>query len=465
MSIPCKTSVLPSNYIGSTYLNNKIVSYADLALRIKKAIGYPRIEIEVTDSQLADFIDRSIELYTRYAGYTEEYLVFDSNLYINGKGIKLDELLTGDMCSGISNIDSTINLLDDPSCYFTVVTATSTTTTYLGSAVCNIQAQALSATGNNVIITPSANNVWNFAICEANHVITTPLSSYPSSTLLYTTTGMLNVSGGDVTIYSGSTYNFPASCHTPPLTTLWGYNITTASHVSVMNIPQCALTQSYITILSTDGNYIKSKICDTVLNSDGYIPVSVAFYNSYTPPSEIFGEYDLTSNKIFSVGYTASSCTQSMPAKLGANVEFYSSSTIEYTGVSSVSSTSRIDYSLDKLRKISSVFSFEAGSFTNTNILFNIDYAIAQRVFGQTSQFTHIQHTGFDLISYEILRQWVDLTDRILARKVYVRFDPKTQIMKLIPEPASNGTGRYCAAIGCYMERPIEDVINEKWVF
>lgn len=463
MSIPCKTSILPSGYTGSTYLNNKIETYADLALRVKKALGYPRVEVEVADSQLADFIDRAIEMYTRYAGYTEEYLVFDSNLYTKGVGIKLDELLTGDMCSGISNIDSTINLLRDPTCYFTVTTATSTTETYLGSAVCNIQAQTLASSGNTVVITPSTNNPWNFQVCEADKVTVTTLSSYPSSTLLYATTGMLNVSAGDVTIYSGSSYNLPASCTTPPLTTLWGYNITTASHVSVMDIPQCALTQTYLTMLSTDGNTIKSKICDTTLDSSGFIPVSVAFYNHYTPPTAVFGEFDLTSNKIFNLSYTASACCQSMPSKLGANIEFYSTSTVEYTGTSAVSSTTRMDYSLDKLRKVASVFSFEAGSFTNTNILFNIDYAIAQRVFGQTSQFSHIQHTGFDLISYEILRQWVDLTDRILARKVYVRFDPKTQYMNLIPEPADNG--RYCAAIGCYLERPVEDVINEKWVF
>ena len=180
MSIPCKTSILPDGYTGSTYLNNKITNYADLALRLKKALGYPRVEVEVTDSQLADFIDRAIEMYTRYAGYTEEYLVFDSNLYTSGVGIKLDELLTGDMCSGISNIDSTINLLRDPTCYFTVTTATSTTESYLGSAVCNIQAQSLAASGNTVVITPSTNNPWNFQVCEADKVTVTPLTSYPN---------------------------------------------------------------------------------------------------------------------------------------------------------------------------------------------------------------------------------------------------------------------------------------------
>lgn len=463
MSIPCKTSSLPSGYTGSTYLNSRITSYADLALRIKKALGYPRVEVEVADSQLADFIDRAIELYTRYAGYTEEYLVFDSSLYQAGAGIKLDELLAGNLCNDISDIDSNINLLNNPNCYFTVVTATSTIETFLGSAVCNIQSQTLTSVGNNVIITPSANNPWNFAICQADHVHVSVLSSYPPTTVICSTTGMLNVSGGNVTIYSGSSYNIPASCTTPPLTTLWGCNVTLADHVSVMDIPQCALTQGPLAILSTDGNYVYSKICDTTLDSSGYIPVSVAFYNHYIPPSAVFGEYDLSSNKIFNASYTAASCCQSMPNKLGANIEFYSTSTIEYTGTSAVSSTSRIDYSLNQLRKVTSVFSFEAGSFTNTNILFNIDYAIAQRVFGQTSQFSHVQHTGFDLISYEILRQWIDLTDRILARKVYVRFDPKTQYMTLIPEPTPNT--RYCAAIGCYIERPIEDIIDEKWVF
>lgn len=463
MSLPCKPPITPDGFSGSTYLNSVIETYADLALRVKKSLGYPQINVEVSDSQLGDFINRSIELYSKHAGYTEEYLIFDSNYYVKGSGIRLDTLLAGRCSDDLSVEDPTTNLLENPDCYFTAVTATSTTETYLGSAVCNIIAGPLSATGDNVIITPSAGQPWDFDVCDAESVIVSPLSAYPSTTLYCSTTGMINVSAGNVVLYSGSAYNVPLSCVTPPLTALWGCDVTQTSHVSVYDIPRCALNQTYLTILSTDGNYIYSTICDTVLNSDGFIPVTVGFYNHYTPPEPIFGEYELTSNKIFSVAYTASACSQSMPAKLGANVEFYSLSTTELTGLSSLSSTSRMDYSLDNYRKIAGVFQFEAGSFTNTNILFNIDYAIAQKVFGQTSQFSNMSNTGFDLVSYEILRQWIDMTNKILARKVYVRFDAKTQVMKLIPEPAPGS--RYCAAIGCYMERPIEDIINENWVF
>jgi hypothetical protein len=459
--VPCISSVLPTGYHGSTYLNSKIESYANLALRIKKALGYPAVTVEVTDSQLADFIDRAVEMYTRYAGYTEEYLVFDSNLYIPGVGVKLDTLLTGNMCLQDTNSDYEINDIERGYCTFEVVTGTSVTTTYLGSAVSYAQAGATSTSGNIVTLTPLSS--WNFAVSDTDRVVVSSISSYTPNTLYSNVTGLISVSGGNVTIYSGSAYNIPSGCPTPPLTALWGYDVTKASHITISNLPTCELTENTIAITSNNGNYITARICDTELNSEGFIPATFNFLSAKPYPNAIFGTFDLVNNKIFNMSYKAASCCQYMPTKLPVAVTFYSTSTTEATGLSSVTTTGRYDYSLENYRKITSVVSFEAGSFTNTNILFNIDYAIAQRVFGQTSQFSHIQHTGFDLISYEILRQWVDLTNRILARNVYIRFDRKTQLLKLIPEPSPNS--RYCAAIGCYMEKRVEDVIDEKWVF
>jgi hypothetical protein len=460
-NIPCFTNALPDGYPGSTYLNNKIQTYADLALRVKKALGYPAVNVEVADSQLADFIDRSVEMYTRYAGYTEEYLVFDSNLYIPGVGVRLDTLLTGRMCLQDTNSDYEINQFERGECTYPVVTSTSSIETYLSSAVSYAQASTNSPSGNLVTLTQLS--AWSFPVSNANKVVVSSLTSYNPITLYSNVTGLVSVSSGNVTIYSGSSYNLPSGCPTPPLTTLWGIDVTRASHITVAGLPDCELTQSTLAILSTNGNYITAKICDSSLNSEGYIPATFTFLSAKPYPNAIFGSFNLSSNKVFNMSYYTTSCAQSMPAKLPVNIEFYNVSTVESTGFSSVSTTGRYDYNLEDYRKITSVVSFEAGSFTNTNILFNIDYAIAQRVFGQTSQFSHIQHTGFDLISYVILRQWVDLTNRILARNVYIRFDRKTQLLKLIPEPSPNS--RYCAAIGCYVERPIRDVINEKWVF
>lgn len=83
---------------GSTNLNPKIKTYADLIRRIKMQLGWPVVQVEGCDEQIVDFIDQAIEWYTKYAGYTEEFLVFDSNLYKPGIGIKMDDVFSRLYC-------------------------------------------------------------------------------------------------------------------------------------------------------------------------------------------------------------------------------------------------------------------------------------------------------------------------------------------------------------------------------
>jgi hypothetical protein len=45
----------------------------------------------------------------------------------------------------------------------------------------------------------------------------------------------------------------------------------------------------------------------------------------------------------------------------------------------------------------------------------------------------------------------------------HFRFDPKSQILRIIPEPIPEQS--YLGIVGCYLERPIKDIINERWVF
>lgn len=85
-------------FAGSTNLNSKIKTYADLIQRIKMQLGWPVVQVEVCDEQIVDFIDQAIEWYTKYAGYTEEFLVFDSNIYKPGVGVKMDDLFTQLYC-------------------------------------------------------------------------------------------------------------------------------------------------------------------------------------------------------------------------------------------------------------------------------------------------------------------------------------------------------------------------------
>lgn len=77
---------------GSTFVNSKIKAYSDLIDRVKRAFGWPVVEIDMCDENIAEFIDQAIEVYTKYAGYTEEFLVFDSAWYKPGVGIPMDRL-------------------------------------------------------------------------------------------------------------------------------------------------------------------------------------------------------------------------------------------------------------------------------------------------------------------------------------------------------------------------------------
>lgn len=84
----------PISAFQSTNLNSKITCFGRLADRIVRSLGSPLISIEVHQDQLFENIAIAVELFTRYAGYTKEYIVFDSNLYERGKGLRLDYLYT-----------------------------------------------------------------------------------------------------------------------------------------------------------------------------------------------------------------------------------------------------------------------------------------------------------------------------------------------------------------------------------
>jgi hypothetical protein len=59
-----------------------------------RALGAPLITVEIHHDQLYENISLACEMFSKFAGYSEEYLVFDSDLYKDNKGLKLDELFS-----------------------------------------------------------------------------------------------------------------------------------------------------------------------------------------------------------------------------------------------------------------------------------------------------------------------------------------------------------------------------------
>ena len=89
---------------GSTTFHSRITSYVKLLNRVKSSLGYPLIQLEITDEQIYNAIDISLEFFTKFGGYTEEYLIFRSDLYRKGYGLPIGDLfnITPEMFSAIN---------------------------------------------------------------------------------------------------------------------------------------------------------------------------------------------------------------------------------------------------------------------------------------------------------------------------------------------------------------------------
>jgi hypothetical protein len=86
--------ITPITAFQSTNLNSKIDSFGRLADRIVRAIGAPLVSVETHQDQIFENISIACEMFSKYAGYTREYLILDSSLYEKGRGIRLDHLYT-----------------------------------------------------------------------------------------------------------------------------------------------------------------------------------------------------------------------------------------------------------------------------------------------------------------------------------------------------------------------------------
>lgn len=89
----CK--ITPIQAYMSTNLNSKIKCYEDIATRILNMLGYPSVGVtDLHRDQIFEAISIAVETYMQYCGYTDELLVFDSLLYEENKGIRIDQLYT-----------------------------------------------------------------------------------------------------------------------------------------------------------------------------------------------------------------------------------------------------------------------------------------------------------------------------------------------------------------------------------
>jgi hypothetical protein len=116
------------------------------------------------------------------------------------------------------------------------------------------------------------------------------------------------------------------------------------------------------------------------------------------------------------------------------------------------------DYDLADYRKVVGVFTFEPGESTGINTLFTLEQAMAQ----QTYFSYQLGNVGFDLVTWEVLKQWLDLREKVLAQKHYVDFNQHTQTLRLLPAPLP--TQHFYGVVGAWVEQPISQLLSEQWI-
>ena len=308
--------ITPISAFMSTNLNSKIECFQQLGARIMRMLGHPIINVEVHPDQLYDAISMAVEFFTKYAGYTREYLIFDSNLYEPNKGLRLDHL-------------------------FTVANS-------------------------------------GFSLTQR---LAPPARSNPDFTV----------------------------------------DIPTALYVSLTAIPQ-----SY---------FSGSSSLSSAVASDGIYEMQVIDKEAY----DEFVNYSPVLSGLFKM---------SPQRKISSQCE-----TIE----NAVQYNNMFDYDAMDYRKVMSVTDFEEGSTTGINTLFTLEQTLAQQTYFSYAMGNY----GFDLLSWHTMKDWIDTREKLLAIRRDLHFDPRTQYLKMYPQPKNT---RFYGVVSCYVEKPIRDIIKEKWV-
>ena len=116
------------------------------------------------------------------------------------------------------------------------------------------------------------------------------------------------------------------------------------------------------------------------------------------------------------------------------------------------------DYDAMDYRKVIDVIDFEEGSSSGITALFSLEQTLAQQTFYSYA----MGNFGFDLLSWHTVKTWQDTREKLLAIRRDISFDNRTQYLRFYPQPKSSQP--FVGILECYVERPIRDIIKEKWI-
>ena len=368
------------SHLYSTYLANSVNGYERLADRITYALGYPIVNLELHGNQIFTNIALATEFFTKYAGYTEEHLVFDSNKYTQGKGLDMAELLT--LTPELTaTYESTIE----------VTTTTSTT-------VATTTATDFNTNSNGTFISLFEFNVGDTTVDPSEYTFTVTLDDtnvQVSKALIVAVSGDTSSESADVSL------------------TQYGDVFTTSTEIfEVSSVPGIKTEQ-------VGGSYTNSVSVGIVLGSE----------------MTKGGKVNANRNAVSTDATTTETLTSQRPI------------------------IGNFDDLTKQKRKVIDVYSHEEASSNSLNTLFTIEQTLAQQTYFSYAMGNY----GFDLVSWYILKQWLETREKMLSTKRYFKFNDRTQHLLLIPEPKSDE--RFYGCVSCYVEKPIRDVIKEPWVY
>ena len=366
--------------VYSTYLANQVTTYQRLADRISYALGWPIVNLELHGNQVYTNIAQSVEFFSKYAGYTEEHLVFDSDKYTRGKGLDIAELLT---------ITPELTAT-----YESTIEVTTKTTTEVATTT----GKDFNADSEGTFISLFEFNVGDAAVDPSEYTFTVTLEDSNAQ-----------VSKALVIAVSGDTASESADVSL----TQYGDVFTTSTEIfEVSSVPGIKTEQ-------VGGSYTNSVSVGIVLGSE----MTKA------------GAVNANRNAVSTDATTTQQLTSQKPI------------------------IGNFDDLTRQKRKVIDVYSHEEASSNSLNTLFTIEQTLAQQTYFSYAMGNY----GFDLVSWYILKQWLETREKMLSTKRYFKFDERTQHLVLLPEPRAGE--RFYGCVSCYVEKPIRDIIKEPWVF
>ena len=338
----------------STHLNSRITDIENLSERIAMSLGYPQLNIEAHQMQVYDNIAQACEMFTKFAGYTEEYLVFHSSLYNMHKGLYMPDLIN-----------------------FTPELSGEIVESKVGKNAPQVTKQ-IQSLGNDDVL-------YSF---QASKTDTGPVEYLLE--------------------FKGEFYHHAVKY----LITALYNDITDEVDASVAEYGTTYTTQEPKVRFNvrTGGELVEIVVNSTI---EGVATVTVS---DYEPAAS---ETKLTTYK------------RGMDSLLGTH------------------------------RKVLDVFCFEEGTTSGINTLFTIEQTLAQQTY-----FSYAMGSGgFDLVSWYVLKEWLGMREKLLSQKFYYRCNDREQRLFITPEPIrERNRAEFWAAVGCYIEKPLEHILKEIWV-